>query len=143
MTTLVNWTPAHRHLRRRRFFNEFDRMFDNFTAPTNWGFPVDVLENEDGYTVKASVPGFSPDNLDITLEENVLTIKAESASDENVEEEKYHIRERRFGSFSRSIRFPVDVKAGEIEAAYEQGVLTLTVPKAEEVKPKRIEIKVS
>ncbi len=143
MTTLVRWTPLQRNLRRNRLFNEFDRLFEDRLAPANWGFPVDVLEDEDGYIVKASVPGLSPDELDVTLEENVLTIKAENESDEDVEAENYHIRERRFGSFSRSVRFPVDVNAEGIEAAYEHGVLTLTVPKSEEVKPKRIAIKVN
>jgi len=143
MTTLVRWTPMQRHLRRSRLFNEFDRLFEDRLAPANWGFPVDVQENEDSYIVEASVPGFSPDELDVILEENVLTIKAENESDQDIEAEKYHIRERRFGSFSRSVRFPMDVDAEGIEAAYEHGVLTLTVPKSEEVKPKRIAIKVN
>ncbi len=87
------------------------------------------------------MPGINPEDLNVTLEDNVLTVQGEIKEDETIEEETYHIRERRFGSFSRSLRFPVPVNANEIVAAYENGVLTLTVPKAEEVKPKRIEIK--
>lgn len=141
MTTLVRWNPN------RSLFTEFDRLLDS--APrfkrqghSNWGLAVDVTENEDGYTVMASVPGINPDDLEITLEDGVLTIKGEIKVSEESDNEQYHVRERRYGSFSRNVRFPVDVNADEIHASYEHGVLTLDVPKAEEVKPKRISIKV-
>ncbi len=141
MTTLVRWRPT------MSLFNDFDRLFDTATrarwqASSNWSVPVDVAENEDGYIVKASVPGINPDALEITLEDQVLTIKGEIKFDEETEDERYHIRERRYGSFSRNIRFPVDVNSEAIEASYEHGILTLNVPKAEEVKPKRITVKV-
>jgi HSP20 family protein len=142
MTTLVRWNPN------RTLFSEFDRLFD--TTPrirrhsaANWAIAVDVAENEDGYVVKASVPGVNPDDLEITLEDGVLTIKAELNEDEEITQESYHVRERRYGAFSRNIRFPTDVNAEAIEASYDFGVLTLDVPKAEEVKPKRISIKAS
>lgn len=141
MTRLVRWNPVRQQM---NLFNEFDRLFDRPSLPyrmsENWGLALDVAENEDGYTVKASVPGINPDDLDITLEDNVLTIKGEVQNDEEIEEEKYHIRERRYGSFSRSIKFPVLVQSDNIAASYDKGVLTLDVPKAEEVKPKRISI---
>ena len=70
-----------------------------------------------------------------------MTIKGEFKEEHNVEEEKYHLRERRYGSFGRSVTLPVSVNADEVEAAYDNGVLTLTIPKAEEVKPKRIAIR--
>ena len=108
----------------------------------NWGLPLDVSENDDAFIVTASVPGMKPDDLDITISDNVLTIKGEYKADETIEEERYHIRERRYGSFGRSITLPVTVNADEVSANYEDGVLTLTVPKAEEVKPRRIEVKV-
>lgn len=129
-------------------FDEFDRMFERPLArPTmsanTWNVAVDVLENEDAYVVKASIPGVSSDNIELTLEDNVLFLKGEIKADETVENEKYHLRERRFGTFSCSIRFPVAVNSNAVEATYENGILTLNVPKAEEVKPKRIEIKTS
>jgi HSP20 family protein len=108
----------------------------------NWGLPLDVSENDDAFIVTASVPGMKPDDMDITISDNVLTIKGEYKADETIEEERYHIRERRYGSFGRSITLPVTVNADEVSANYEDGVLTLTVPKAEEVKPRRIEVKV-
>ena len=143
---IVRWNPRYA---RRSMFNEFDRFFEQSPGWPRWessgkmALPLDVVENEDGYTVKASVPGINPDDVEITFEEDVLTIKGEIAEENESEEENYQIRERRYGSFGRSIRFPVEVNAEEVEAAYENGVLTLNVPKAEEVKPKRIEIKVN
>ena len=93
------------------------------------------------FTVKASLPGISPDDLNVTLEDNVLTIQGEVKEDETIEESNYHIRERRTGSFSRSVRFPVPVESDKVEAEFENGVLTLSIPKAEAVKPKRIAVK--
>jgi HSP20 family protein len=109
---------------------------------TNWGLPLDVSENDDAFIVTASVPGMNPDDLDITISDNVLTIKGEYKSDETIKDEQYHIRERRYGGFGRSVTLPVTVNADGVDAHYEDGVLTLTVPKAEEVKPRRIAVKV-
>ncbi|MCA9935531.1 MAG: Hsp20/alpha crystallin family protein [Ardenticatenaceae bacterium] len=147
MSTLVRWNPIRN---RMSMFNEFDRMMNemnemfDWDAPSvasNWKLALDVVEVEDGYTVTASIPGINPDDIDITLENDVLTIKAETQSDETTENVRYHLRERRFGSFSRSLRFPVSVNGGAVEAKYENGVLSLNIPKAEEVKPKRIAVK--
>jgi HSP20 family protein len=153
MTKIVRWNPMREAV---DLFNEFDRMMESPMYRSRWGLPmrandvvgswslaIDVAEKGDLFTIKASLPGMSPEDLNVTLEDNVLTIQGELREDETIEEETYHIRERRYGSFSRSLRFPVPVNANSIEAAYENGVLTLTVPKAEEVKPKRIEIKAS
>ena len=139
---IVRWNPQ---INRMRYFNEFERSLEmpRWAPAGNLGLPLDVTENEDGFVVKASVPGTNPDDVEITFEEDVLTIKGEVAEESEVEEVNYHLRERRSGSFGRSIRFPVDVDAEAVEATYENGVLTLNIPKVEEVKPKRIEIKVS
>ena len=150
MSKIVRWNPMREAV---DLFNEFDRVFDS-PYRTRWGMPLrtndvvgswslalDVAEKGDIFTIKASLPGVNPEDLNVTLEDNVLTVQGEIKEDQSIEEETYHIRERRFGSFSRSLRFPVPVNSSEVEAAYENGVLTLTVPKAEEVKPKRIEVK--
>lgn len=142
MTTLIRWKPV----RRPRLINEFDRLFETpagWQAPRNWELELDVTEKGDVYTVKASVPGLNPDDIEITLEDNTLAIQGEFVSEEENENERYHLRERRTGSFSRTVNFPVLVNAEAVAASYEHGVLTLTVPKAEEVKPKRIGIKVN
>lgn len=144
MRTITRWNPTREAL---DLFNEFERLFDrsayreSVDTPTTWGLALDVVEQEEGYVVKASVPGINPDDLNITLEDNVLTIQGEVKSEETADEGKYHLRERRYGSFGRTLRFPVAVNADTVEASYHNGVLSLTVPKAEEVKPKRIAIK--
>jgi HSP20 family protein len=130
--------------------NEMNRLFEQafeggslgpWQSSTNWGLALDVAEKDDAFLVTASVPGLKPDDLDITITDNVLTIKGETKSDETIEEEQYHLRERRFGSFGRSISLPVTVDADNVEANYEDGILTLTLPKAEEARPHRIAIK--
>ncbi|HIP73223.1 MAG TPA: Hsp20/alpha crystallin family protein [Anaerolineae bacterium] len=126
--------------------NEFERLFErpfDFPMQRTWNVAVDVAENEDGYVVKASLPGINIDDLDITFEDNVLTLRGELKLDENINEEDYVIQERRYGQFVRSIRFPTAVDSNKIEATYENGILTLNVPKMEEVKPKHIKVKVS
>lgn len=139
MKTLVRWNPT------RTLLEDFDRFFETPREETMrvWNLPIDVVENEDAYVVKASIPGVEAENLDVVLEDNVLTIKAEVAEEAVTENEQIHIRERRTGSFSRSLRFPMDVNSDAIEANYSNGVLSLNVPKAEEVKPKQITVKVN
>lgn len=146
MTKLVRWSPFREVMSLR---DEIDRVFDEAfsTEPvtrwrrgTGWGLALDVTEDEDGFVVKASVPGVNPDDLEITLTDNVLTIKGERKEEKEVDEERYHLRERRYGSFSRSITLPVKVDEAGIDATCDNGVLTLSIPKAEEIKPKRITI---
>lgn len=138
MTKVVRWTPVNP----ANLFNEFDRLFERPSARTasEWSIALDVAETEAAYLVKATVPGINPDDVEITLEDDVLSLKGELQRDEEVEEAKYHVRERRFGAFSRSIRFPMAVNGDAVEATYTNGVLSLNIPKAETVKPKRITI---
>lgn len=138
MTKVVRWTPVNPV----NLFNEFDRLFERPSARTTseWSIALDVAETEEAYLVKATVPGINPDDMEITLEDGVLSLKGEIQRDEEVEEAKYHVRERRFGAFSRSIRFPMAVNGDAVEATYTNGVLSLNIPKAEAVKPKRITI---
>jgi HSP20 family protein len=100
--------------------------------------PVDVTENADGYTVKASVPGIKPEELDVTIENNVLTIRAERKAEESNDEPRW--QERYYGKLERCFTLPVEVDANKAEAKLEHGVLTLNLPKAETVKPKTIKI---
>ena len=138
MTKVVRWTPVNPV----SLMNEFDRLFERpytRTAP-EWNIALDVAETEDSYFVEATIPGINVEDLEITLEDDVLMLKGEIKRDEEVEDAKYHLRERRFGSFSRSIRFPMAVNGDAVEATYTNGILSLNVPKAEAVKPKRITI---
>ena len=100
---------------------------------------MDVSENDEAFVITASAPGVNPDDLEITISDNILTIKGEFKADETISEEKYHIRERGMVVLA-GISLPVTVKADEVDAGYEKGVLRLVVPKAEEVKPRRIQI---
>ena len=139
MTKVVRWTPMNPV----SLVNEFDRLFERpytRTNSNNWNIVLDVAETEDNYVVKATIPGINVDDMEITLEDDVLMLKGEIKQDEAIEEAKYHLRERRYGSFSRSIRFPMSVNGDAIEATYTNGILSLNVPKAEAVKPKRITI---
>ena len=144
---LTRWDPFQDMLKLR---NAVDRMFEDvysgesgLTRPSTWGLALDVAENEDEFVVKASLPGIKAEDIEITYTENTLTIKGEVQQDKEINESQYHMRERRYGNFSRSITLPSKVKTESIEANYEDGVLTVHMPKAEEVKPKRISIKAS
>ncbi len=144
MTTLVRrWDPFREMAQLRatmdRLLNE-TRNLPLASEETIWILPLDVSETEDAFLVKASIPGVNPDDIDISLTDNVLTIKAEIKAEKEIEEAQYHLRERRFGVFSRSITLPTAVDADNVEATYENGVLNLTIPKAEEVKPRKIEV---
>lgn len=139
----LRWNPAVN----MRWMNEFDRYVDRQIERPMWqtgakGLAVDVTENDESFVVKAAVPGINPDDVEITFEDDVLTIKGEIAEEKAEDEEKYHIRERWYGSFGRRLRFPVSIEVDAIEARYENGILTLNVPKVEEEQPKRIEVKV-
>ncbi len=145
MTALSRWDPSREVMNMRqfmdRFFNDPYRS-ETFTGSGSGaqGFALDVAEEADNYVIKASVPGVKPEDIDITLTDNVLTIKGESKADEEIKEENYHVRERRFGSFTRSISLPASINADKVEANCENGVLTLRLPKSEAMKPKRINV---
>lgn len=144
MNAVIRHNPVREMVTLR---NALDRMFDDsFFAPfkreelVDWGLPLDVIEQTDNFLVKASVPGINAEDLEITLENDVLSIKGETKSEVEQNNDRYHLRERRVGRFGRTISFPVRVNGDAITAEYKEGVLTLTVPKAEEVKPRRINI---
>jgi HSP20 family protein len=127
-----------------------DRMFDSafLGEDGDWptfvdSLPLDVAETEDEYVVKASIPGIKPDDLEITYSGKTLTIKGEFKAEEEREDVHFHLRERRYGAFARSLALPAAVKSDAIEAKYESGVLTLKLPKSEEVKPKKIAVRVA
>lgn len=144
---LMEWRPFREVTRLRR---EMDRFWDEFFGPTRrffrppemeWTPAVDVAETPQAVVVKAEVPGMDPKDLNISVTGDVLTVKGEKKTEREEKEESYHLVERSYGSFSRSLILPAAVDVDRIEAKYEKGVLTVTCPKKEEVKPKAIEIK--
>lgn len=146
MANLTRWDPFREMTSLRE---AMDSLFENaLVGPAagteragEWGLPLDVTENENEFVVKASVPGIQPEDIDVTVHGEVLTIRGEMKQEQERNNERYHLRERRFGTFTRSVSLPAAVKTDRVEADYTNGVLTLTLPKTEEVKPKRIEIK--
>jgi HSP20 family protein len=106
-----------------------------------WAPALDISERKDAYVVTVEVPGISPDDLDITLEDGLLTIQGERQFSQESTEQQFHRVERRYGSFRRSITLPSQVQANAIEASFENGVLEVIVPKAEEAKPKKITVR--
>jgi HSP20 family protein len=130
--------------------NLMDRFFDEpfFSAPQLWSqrgdqfpLPLDMIEEEGQYVVKASIPGINPEDVEITLTDNVLTIKGETKQESENTDSNYHVRERHFGSFMRQIALPMPVNSDGVEATHENGVLTLRLPKTEAAKPKRISVR--
>ncbi len=123
--------------------NQFNRLVDQMWGgrQESWLPAVDVFDNKDAVVVKAELAGMDPDDIQIEVEDNVLTVKGERRFEETVDEERYYRVERRYGSFQRSLALPQGVKPDDISASYEDGILVITVPKVEEEKPKRIEVK--
>ena len=106
-----------------------------------WAIPVDLTQDGDNIVLRATVPGFAPEDIDVTIEDGVLTISAETASDTTRDGESYVIRERRAGKLYRALRLPNSLDFSRVETEYKHGVLTLTFPKVEAVKARRLEIK--
>jgi HSP20 family protein len=145
MSNLTRWDPFREML---SLSKAMDRFVDNTLSTRegpwddfSWTLPLDVIENEDGYLVMASVPGMKPDDLEVTYSNNTLTIKGEIKEDQSLKDKLFHLRERRTGSFVRSVALPNTIKADTITAEYKDGVVTLRLPKADEVKPRKITIK--
>ena len=127
-----------------RFFDGWFRRPSRLWLVPSWseGLPVDVYREDGNLVIKAEVPGVSSDDLDITVKDNVLTISGETKVEEEVEEENYIRRERRYGSFCRSLALPAEAEGDKAEAAFDDGVLTVTVPVAEKPQPSAIKVEV-
>jgi HSP20 family protein len=146
MTMLTRWEPERELATLRRAFDRFfgEPFEPRFMLPgrlDQFEPAVDVAEDETAYTIKAAMPGVKPEEVEVTLHNNVLTLKGEAKADKEIQEENYTVRERRYGSFMRSLTLPTVVKAEAIEAQHEDGVLTVRLPKMEEDKPKKIAVK--
>lgn len=107
------------------------------------GLAVDLYETDDSVVVETPIAGVKPDDVNITLTDDVLTIEGETKAEEKTERANYVRQERRYGAFSRTLRLPAQVKGEDARATIEDGVLTLTMPKSKEAKPRRIEIAVN
>lgn len=126
----------------------FDRFFGDAGWPTLleredrlFAPSVDVSESDDAITVKAEMPGMEKEDIDITVSEGLLTLSGEKKDEHEEKKENYHVRESRYGSFRRTVRLPASVEADKIDASYKDGILTVSVPKSEKAKSKKIEVK--
>jgi len=120
-------------------FEGFFRPMRRFDAPENFLPPMDIAERENEYVIHAEMPGVDKDGIDITLSDGVLTITGESRQEREEKEGERVIRqERRYGKFSRSVQLGTQVDEKNVKASYKDGILELVLPKAEEVKPKKI-----
>jgi len=145
MANIIRWEPFNELVSLR---DAMDRLFEeSIIRPRGMiesfaeGLAVDMFQTKDEVVVKAAIPGVKPEDIDVSVSNDVLTIKGEFKQEENVERENYIRRERRFGSFSRALPLPTPVNVEKASAEFEHGVLKLVLPKAEEVKPKSIEVK--
>ncbi len=130
--------------------DEMDKLWTRFfggwpsmePSRGEWVPSLDISETKENIVVKAEVPGMDAKDIDISLANEVLTVKGEKKQEKEEKEENYHRIERSFGTFSRSIRLPWEVQSEKIKANYRNGVLNITLPKSEEAKKKEIKIKV-
>jgi len=146
MATVTRWDPFQDALSLREAMSQL--MEESFVQPTaaqggkKFVPALDLSETADGYLVEAALPGVKPEDVEITVENNVLTIKGETRQEVDDKQRNFHRVERRFGSFQRTIGLPTTVKADAIQASLTNGVLRLEIPKAEEVKPRKISVNV-
>jgi len=124
-----------------RFFE--DDSFSTDLAKVGWNPKVDIYEKSGSVVVKADVPGIEEKNLNVELENNILTISGVKEEEHETKEKNYHRVERNYGSFCRSITLPDSIVPDKIEADYKKGVLTVNVPKSKESIPKKVTVKVS
>jgi HSP20 family protein len=111
------------------------------TTATAWAPALDISERKDAYLVTVELPGVEADDLEITMEDGLLTIQGERQFTSESSEQQFHRIERRYGAFRRSITLPAQVQAEQIQASFDNGVLQIVVPKMEEAKPKRIQVR--
>jgi HSP20 family protein len=139
--SLVKWDP----FRELNAFNErlgtfLGRNWDSSPSFTAWNPSVDIFENDNDVVFKAELPGMNAKDIEVKLENNVLMIKGERRFEKETDEKNYHRIEREYGTFSRSFALPTAVNADKVTAEYKDGVLKVTLPKKEEIKPKPIKI---
>ena len=148
MTNLTRWEPAREMMTLRE---AMDRLFDDaLTRPfslmrergSNWSpLAIDMYQTDNDVVVKAALPGIKADEVQINVTNDILTIKGEVKHEEEKKDKSWHIREHRWGAFERSVMLPTGVNADRAQADFENGILTVRLPKSEQSKPKTITVK--
>ncbi|SPE26194.1 Heat shock protein Hsp20 [Acidobacteriia bacterium SbA2] len=146
---IVRWEPFRDLVTAQR---DFDRLFrgafssqpgETELSTRSWAPPVDIYETEDAIVLKAELPGVDPKDVEVRVEDNTLYLKGERKFEKEVKEQNYHRVERSYGSFARSFSLPNSISTDQVKAEFKDGLLTLTMPKREEAKPKTIKIDVT
>jgi len=148
---MIRWQPINRPATWNtgvdRLFSEFMgrslRQMEEETAACAWTPAVNILEREEGIVITADLPGLKAEDVEVTVEKSVLTLKGERILEEAAEGETYHRVERSYGSFERSFSIPESVDAKKIEARFVNGEMTVTLPKSAESKPRSVKVKVA
>jgi HSP20 family protein len=139
------WDPVREMVSLRDAMNSL--LQESFIRPSGMPangsptmLPLDISENENEFIVKVSSPGIKPEDVEVTVQGDMLTIRGETKAEEEKKGEHYHLREIRYGQFHRTVRLSAPVVADKAQTQFDNGVLTLTLPKAEEAKPKQIKV---
>jgi HSP20 family protein len=147
---LIRWDPFREisalQERMNRLFSEVARrspVAEEEMVQGAWIPPVDIFETGDSIVIKAELPGISKEDITLEVKENTLTIKGEKKFEKDVKEESYHRVERSYGAFQRAFSLPGTVQQDKVKAKFRDGILEVTLPKAEEAKPKQIKVDVS
>jgi HSP20 family protein len=142
---LVRWNPWGELF---DLHNQMDQLFQNLTEPQGSGngngsymnLPVDIRQTDEAYTIEASVAGFRPEDVEVTFEDGLLTIRGHHRQEKEQKQGSWVRRERKMQSVHRQISLPAEVRADEISASFDNGVLHITVPRAQKAQPKRIQV---
>ena len=139
MTSITHWTPFNRsNVWPFDFWSDIASVRERSFAPSRLG--LDVIQNTDSYTIEASLPGFAPEDIDITVDNGLLRIAADKSSDETHQDGKYLIRERKHGKFHRAIRLPDGINVDAAATSYKNGVLQINLPKNDAGNLKKLSI---
>ena len=145
---IVRWNPMREMMNLR---TEMDDLFENFFGLTRrggdleygrWRPRINIEENDNNYEITAEIPGMSKEDIEIDLRGDILTLKGEKKIEEEKKDKNFHLCERCYGQFVRTIRLPENAEKDKIDAEYKDGILKLNIPKVEEAKPKEIKVKV-
>ena len=149
MSSMIRWDPGRdvislRDMMDRLFEDSFIRPRGGLAMPLNGSdLAVDMYETKDDVIVKATLPGVKPEDVEITITGDTLNIRGETKDETETKDKDYVRRERRYGEFARSVTLPAGLQTDKADAKFDNGVLTLQIPKSDQVKPKSIKVKAS
>ena len=146
MTSIMRWDPMSEMRSLKDTVNRlFESSFLRYPEGVERGIfqpPIDMVEEDNEITVRVDIPGFKSDDVEVSVTEGVLTIKGKVSQEREETKGRYHLKERSFSTFSRTLQMPTKIKSEEASAAFKNGTLTVTLPKADEVKARSVRVKI-